>query len=216
MILGMTSWYLLKNLFQAGRQLLFKSGPVKPRQSRTIIFSDLIWNAETHFSLPSLLPDFKLSPENFLNFHQLVVSCNRYTWSVPRGDSRPSPSKVIHCLLQAPVTSFDLGHLKPDCPLIPPDEDEICGDNPDPPEVIDMEMIEWKGKVVTLTIIEWQKSRHLSRHLQQQQQQQQQQRYLLQSVVSHQSYFIFISIHLNLVWAKNWRAPRCKEKRNVS
>ena len=55
------------------------------------------------------------------------------------------------------MTSVDLGRLNPHCPLIPLDEDEICGDNPDPPEVIDMEMIEWKGKVVTSRIIEWQK-----------------------------------------------------------
>ena len=40
------------------------------------------------------------------------------------------------------MTSVDFGHLNPDCPLIPPDEDEVCGDNHDPPEVIDMEMIE--------------------------------------------------------------------------
>ena len=103
------------------------------------------------FLLSPLLPDFKLSPENFLNFHQLGVTCNRGTWSAPRGDSRPSPS---HRLLQAPVTRVDLGHLNPDCPLIPLDEDEVCGDNPDPPEVIDMEMIEGKDNVVTLTIIE--------------------------------------------------------------
>ena len=111
------------------------------------------------------------------------------------------------------MASVDLGHLNPDCPLIPLDEDEICGDNPDPPEVIDMEGIEWKGKVVvTLTIIEWRKSRHLSRHLQQQQQQQPQQRYLLQSVVSHQLYFIFITIHLTLVGAKSWCAVEGKKK----
>jgi len=35
---------------------------------------------------------------------------------------------------KAPVTSVDLGHLNPDCPPIPLDEDEVCGDNPDPPE----------------------------------------------------------------------------------
>ena len=52
------------------------------------------------------------------------------------------------------MTRVDLGHLNPDCPLIPLDEDEVCGDNPDPPEVIDMEMIEGKDNVVTLTIIE--------------------------------------------------------------
>ena len=52
------------------------------------------------------------------------------------------------------MTRVDLGHLNLDCPLIPLDEDEVCGDNPDPPEVIDMEMIEGKDNVVTLTIIE--------------------------------------------------------------
>ena len=40
------------------------------------------------------------------------------------------------------MTRVDLGHLNPDCPLIPLDEDEVCGDNPDPPEVIYMEIIE--------------------------------------------------------------------------
>ena len=37
--------------------------------------------------------------------------------------------------VKAIVSKVDLGGLEAECPLIPPEDDEVCGDNPDPPEV---------------------------------------------------------------------------------
>ena len=37
--------------------------------------------------------------------------------------------------VKAIVSKVDLGGLEAACPLIPPEDDEVCGDNPDPPEV---------------------------------------------------------------------------------
>ena len=37
--------------------------------------------------------------------------------------------------VKAIVSKVDLGGLEAACPLIPPEDDKVCGDNPDPPEV---------------------------------------------------------------------------------
>ena len=37
--------------------------------------------------------------------------------------------------VKAIVSKVDLGSLEAECPLIPPEDDKVCGDNPDPPEV---------------------------------------------------------------------------------
>ena len=37
--------------------------------------------------------------------------------------------------MKAIVSKVDLGDLEAACPLIPPEDDKVCGDNPDPPEV---------------------------------------------------------------------------------
>ena len=37
--------------------------------------------------------------------------------------------------IQAIFSKDDLGWLEADCPTLPPEEDEVCADNPDPPEV---------------------------------------------------------------------------------
>ena len=37
--------------------------------------------------------------------------------------------------MKAIVSKVDLGGLEAACPLIPPEDDKVCGDNPDPPEV---------------------------------------------------------------------------------
>ena len=42
---------------------------------------------------------------------------------------------TLNVAVKAIVSKVDLGDLEAACPLIPPEDDKVCGDNPDPPEV---------------------------------------------------------------------------------
>ena len=42
---------------------------------------------------------------------------------------------TLDVAVKAIVSKVDLGGLEAECPLIPPEDDKVCGDNPDPPEV---------------------------------------------------------------------------------
>ena len=41
--------------------------------------------------------------------------------------------------IQAKVSKDDLGWLEAACPALPLEDDDVCADNPDPPEVLTLE-----------------------------------------------------------------------------
>ena len=49
-------------------------------------------------------------------------------------ESRPWILRII--AIQASVSKYDLGWLEAACPSLPLEDDDVCADNPDPPEVL--------------------------------------------------------------------------------